>query len=461
MDIFLQIVLVLVLIFLNGFFVAAEFAAIKLRSSQIEDMVQAGDSRAKAAKHIITNLDAFLSASQVGITLASLALGWVGEPLAEHIVSPLILLFTSNQTIVSTASFLIGFLFLTSFHIVVGEQLPKSVAITYEKETTLKIAKPIVLFYKIFRPLIWALNEIVNFSLKALGFPQVTEDEGHTREELRSVIEDSARRGVVERAESSIIDSLFDLRETTAREIMVHRGAVIAINLDEEPREILRIIETEGFSRLPVYRNSMDEITGVLHVKDLLPHIAQLEKLSLPSQNSSKEFLAVLERAVRPPLFVSETQSLSHLLHEFQRARMHMGIVVSEHGGVEGVVTMEDLLEELVGEIRDESDLPGEERDVIEIGNTVYVNPTMPVSDFNERFEDRLPILTESAEYSTISGYVQKHAGRIPNVGDVIVAEGLKFTVTRKVRNKLQQIKIEAMADALQPETQSQSAQKE
>lgn len=450
MDIFLQILLVLVLVFLNGFFVAAEFAAIKLRTPQIEDLVEAGNSKAILAKRIITNLDAFLSATQVGITLASLALGWVGEPLTSELVGPVVRLITSNETVVHSVGFVLGFLLLTSFHIVLGEQLPKSLAITYEKEVMFKVAKPLTLFYKIFRPLIWALNELVNLTLQLFGFPQITEDEGHTREELRSVIEDSARRGVVEKSESTMIDSLFELRDTTAREIMVHRSSVVAIDLDSEPREILRIIETEGFSRLPVYRNSIDEISGVLHVKDLLPHIGQLEKFSAPSQNTAKEFYALLERAVRPPLFISETQVLSRLLYEFQRARMHLGVIVSEHGGVEGIVSLEDILEELVGEIRDESDVPGEDRDVIEIGQTVYVNPMMTVFDFNERFEKRFPPLTESAEYSTVSGYVQKNAGRIPNVGDVILSEGLKFTITRKVRNRLQQIKIELAAPAPQ-----------
>jgi putative hemolysin len=224
---------------------------------------------------------------------------------------------------------------------------------------------------------------------------------------------------------------------------MVHRSGVVAINLDMEPREIMQIIQNEGFSRLPVFHHAIDEITGVLHVKDLLPHIAQLERLSVPSQNGRIEFFTILERAVRTALFVSETQTLQRLLLEFQKSRMHMGIVVSEHGGVEGIVTLEDILEELVGEIHDESDAPNEEREVIEIGNALYVIPTLSVSDFNERFEDRFQRLEESAEYSTLSGYVQKISGRIPNVGDVIEAEGLRFTITRKVRHRLQQIKIE------------------
>ena len=446
-----ELFLIVVLVFLNGFFVTAEYAAVKLRTPQIDDLIQKKDPKALAAKHVRDNLDTFLSATQVGITLASLALGWIGEPLMARLLEPFFDLFNISSTVSYSISFGVGFLILTSVHIVFGEQIPKVLAINYEVEVALRTARPLALYYRIFQPLIWALNKMVNTSLRIFGLPKASEDEGHTREELRNVILDSARRGVVEHQESTIIESLFDFGATTTREIMVHRSEVVAIDLDLEPREILHIIEDEGYSRLPVYRNSLDEIAGVLNVKDVLPVISQLQRLSVPSQHAEKDFFLLIERIVRPALLVSETQPISKLLLEFQKSRTHMGVVVSEHGGVEGIVTLEDILEELVGDIRDESDV-NEARDIIEVGNIVYVDPTVTVSDFNTYFEDHsspalhFPPLEESGDYQTISGFVQKHAGRIPNVGDVVEANGLRFTVTRKVRHKLEQIKIEPIA---------------
>ncbi len=439
-----EVFLVLILVLLNGFFVTAEYAAVKLRVGQIEDLIQQKDARALAAKRVQDNIDSFLSATQVGITLASLALGWIGEPLMFSLLDPLFHLFTVSPPVASSISFAMGFLILTGLHIVIGEQVPKVLAINFETEVALATAKPLTIYYRIFQPLIWTLNKIVNLALHVFGLPKASEEAGHTREELMGVILESTKKGIVERRESTMIESLFDFRETVVREIMVHRSEVIALDLDLEPREILRIIQDEGYSRLPVFHNSLDEIAGVLHVKNLLPFISQLERMSVPSHESEKDFFALLQRAIRPALFVSETQPISDLLVQFQKNRVHMGVVVSEHGGVEGIVTLEDILEELVGEIRDESDV-GETPDVIESGNAIFVDPTMSIADFNTHFENRLPALEESGDYQTLSGYVQKQAGHIPNIGETIEADGLRFTITRKKRHKLEQIKIEPL----------------
>jgi CBS domain containing-hemolysin-like protein len=442
MEIALQLLLVVFLVALNGFFVAAEFAMVKLRPSQLDELIAQGDARAIRVKHITGHLDAYLSAVQVGITLASLALGWVGEPATAALLQPVFGWLNISESVAHSISVAVGFFVITVLHIVVGELLPKSIAISYEKPVSLWVAKPLELFYKLFKPLIWTLNKLVGKLLRAFDMPVVTESHVHSREELRSVLAESAKHGVMERNESEIIASIFEFKGTTAREIMVHRTEMVAIDLDAEPREVMRIIQEEGFSRIPVFRNSIDEIVGILYVRDLLPVFSQLERLSVPSQNAEKDFFAMIERVLRPALFVSETQTLERLLLEFQKERMHLGVVVSEHGGVEGLVTLEDILEELVGEIRDESDV-NEERDVIEIADTLYIDPMMPVTDFNDRFGDKFGTLESSNEYSTLSGFVQKMSGRIPNVGDVIEASGLSFTITRKVRHRLQQIKIE------------------
>ncbi len=440
-----ELFLVLILVLLNGFFVTAEYAAVKLRLGQIDDLIQKKDPKALAAKRVRDNLDSFLSATQVGITLASLALGWIGEPLMSGILEPAFDFFAIAPSVAASVSFVIGFLVLTSLHIVLGEQVPKVIAINFEVEAALKTARPLTIYYRIFRPLIWSLNKMVNLALRTFGLPKASEEGGHTREELMGVILESTRAGVVERRERTMIESLFDFGETVVREIMVHRSEVVALDLELEPRELLHIIEDEGYSRLPVFRHSLDEIVGVLHVKDIIPAISQLERMSVPSRESEEEFFALITRTLRPALFVSETQPISDLLVQFQKNRIHMGIVVSEHGGVEGIVTLEDIMEQLVGEIRDESDI-GESDEVIEKEGAIYIDPTMAVADFNARFDGRLPALEESGDYQTISGYVQKHAGRIPNIGDKIEAGGLCFTVTRKKRHKLEQIKIEPLA---------------
>ncbi|MFI5263356.1 MAG: hemolysin family protein [Candidatus Kapaibacterium sp.] len=449
MDIVFHLFLVVIFIALNGFFVAAEFAIVKVRGSQITGLLESGHAKARLLKNISEHLNEYLAATQVGITLASLALGWVGEPTTAAILTPLFNLLNAPSAVLHTASIIFGFGIITVCHIVIGEQLPKMIAINDEQKIALRIAAPLQVFFVFFNPIIRTLNWLVNGLLKLLGMPVSAVAPGHTAEELKTVLIESAKRGVVSEDESELLESVFEFTETTAQEVMVHRSDVIGIDLQSQPREIMNMIQNDGFSRLPVFRNSLDEITGVLYVKDLLPHFSQLERYTAPSQNGSEEFYKLLERATRPVKYVSETQPISKLLLEFRYSRTHIGIVVSEHGGVEGIITLEDILEELVGDIRDESDVPSDERDAIEIGEALYVDPSMSVSDFNERYENRFPKIDESADYQTISGFVQKIAGRIPNVGDEIVAAGMRFIVKRKIRHRLEQIKIERVPEVV------------
>ncbi len=452
MDILIDLFLVALFVALNGFFVAAEFAIVKVRSIQFEHLVQQNDKQAKLLKHVTDHLDEYLSATQVGITLASLALGWVGEPVTERLLAPVVAIFTDNEAILHSISIFIGFAIITVLHIVLGEMLPKSVAISYEKSVSLKIARPLHWFFLAFSPLIRLLNGAVVAILKMIGLQAIVSEGAHTAEEIKSVLMESARKGIVTKGESELIESVFAFSDTTAENIMVHRSDVVGINLEAEPLEIFRVIEGEGFSRLPTYKGSMDEITGVLYVKSLLPHFSQLERLALPSMNSDDEFFKLLASGIKQPKFINEKQALSELLVEFQRSRTHMAIVVSEHGGVEGIVTLEDILEEIVGEIQDESDVPSDERNVIEVGDALYIDPSISVGDFNEQYGERFPIIKESEEYQTMSGYVQMIAGRIPSVGDVIDSDGLRFTIKRKVRHRLEQIKVEKVAGPNIPE---------
>lgn len=453
MDILIDLFLVALFVALNGFFVAAEFAIVKVRSIQFEHLVQQNDKQAKLLKHVTDHLDEYLSATQVGITLASLALGWVGEPVTERLLAPVVAIFTDNEAVLHSISIFVGFAIITVLHIVLGEMLPKSIAISYEKSVSLKIARPLHWFFLAFSPLIRLLNGAVVAILKMIGLPAIASEGAHTAEEIKSVLMESARKGIVTKGESELIESVFAFSDTTAENIMVHRSDVVGINLEAEPLEIFRVIEGEGFSRLPTYKGSMDEITGVLYVKSLLPHFSQLERLALPSMNSGDEFFKLLASGIKPPKFINEKQALSELLVEFQRSRTHMAIVVSEHGGVEGIVTLEDILEEIVGEIQDESDIPSDERNVIEVGDALYIDPSISVADFNEQYGERFPVIKESEEYQTMSGYVQMIAGRIPSVGDIIDADGLRFSIKRKVRHRLEQIKVEKVAGPNTPDS--------
>jgi CBS domain containing-hemolysin-like protein len=443
MEVLFPVLLVIFFILLNGFFVAAEFAIVKVRGSQISQLIEAGNERAKLLKHISDNINEYLAATQVGITLASLALGWVGEPATAAILSPVLNLFSLSGGVIHTISIAAGFAIITVTHIVIGELLPKMFAINNDQRVALRVAGPLNLFFRIFNPLIQVLNWIVKSITQIFSKTLAKKDTGHTAEELKTVLMESAKRGVVTEDESELLESVFEFTETTAQEVMVHRSDVIGIDLEGDPRDSMNIIQNDGFSRLPIYKNSLDEIVGILYVKDLLPHFSQLERYTSPSHTEHEEFYKLLKRATRPVKYVSETQPISNLLLEFRHSRTHIGIVVSEHGGVEGIITLEDILEELVGEIRDESDLHSDERSVFEIGEALYIDPSMNVSDFNSRYEDKFPRIEESPDYQTISGYVQMMGGKIPNVGDEIEANGMKFIIKRKIRHRLEQIKIE------------------
>ncbi len=457
MDIVLGLLLVVVFIGLNGFFVAAEFAIIKVRGAQLSELSKRNKRRAKALEQIISHLDAYLSTTQIGITLVSLALGWLGEPVFSRIFSPLLYLITHSEAVAETVSAILGFVALTFLHIIFGELLPKSITIINDRSVSLAVALPLQFFYRMFLPLVKILNTALKGLLRIFGMPTALAGEGANEEELRQVILESAKRGVVTKGESELIESVFEFSDTTTREIMVHRSDIIGLDLDSEPRELFRIIETEGFSRLPVYRGSMDQVVGILYIKDLLPSFSQLERLTIPSQNAGEEFVKLIEKSMRTPTYVSESQPIAELLRDFRRRRTHMAVVVSEHGGVEGIVTMEDILEELVGEIQDESDVPAEERTVIEIGDTVYIDPSMVIAEFNERFAGRFPIIEESGDYQTVSGFLQKTSGKIPNVGDTIISDGLVFTIKRKIRHRLEQVKIEKLPPVLSNDTETQS----
>jgi CBS domain containing-hemolysin-like protein len=428
---------------LNGFFVAAEFAIVKVRASQIELRAQAGSSMAKLAQHMLTHLDAYLSATQLGITLASLGLGWIGESVVSQIVINIMHFFgfQGGEALAHRIALPISFAIITVLHIVFGELAPKSLAIQRSEATTLAITLPLRFFYYLFRPFIWILNGFANMVLRSMGIRPVHGAEVHSAEELRLLFEQSAEGGVLMDSQHELIENVFEFNERLVKQIMVPRTRMVAIDVNIPEKELMEIIFEEGYSRLPVYNGSIDNIVGVLYVKDIL----SIMRLGEP---------IIIEKLMRPAYFVPETKKINRLLHQFQRRHMHMAIVTDEFGGVSGIVTIEDIIEELVGEIQDEYD---EEVPIVErLSDFEYrVNGAAPVSDANDYLPFHLP---EGEDYETVGGLVTMIYGHIPeNLNEIADFNEYEIQVLeksdRRVESVLFKIKEEFYA-GISPQTE-------
>lgn len=383
----LDIFITIFLVFLNGFFVAAEFAIVKVRSSQIA--LQAGSNSKRAAQIIIDNLDGFLAATQLGITLASLGLGWIGEDVVSHLILNLMeaLGLQLAPELAHNIALPVAFTILTVMHIVFGELAPKTLAIRYPTATTLSVSTPLRVFHFIFKPFIAVLNGFANLILKLMGIKPVHESEEiHSEEELKLIIAESEEGGAIESNERELIQNVFDFDNRIVKQVMVPRFKISGIATTTSVEEALQIMLREGYSRYPVFDKSLDEITGIVLAKDIIRH--HIEK-------SGKSLSEIMHKAY----YVTENKAIDELLREFQKAKAQMAIVVSEYGGTLGIVTLEDILEELVGEIQDEHD--HEIQVVTRVGNTYHVIATSPIHDINKILE--MPF-EESDEYETLAG---------------------------------------------------------
>ncbi|NEW84393.1 MAG: HlyC/CorC family transporter, partial [Mariniphaga sp.] len=340
-----DILITLLLVSLNGFFVAAEFAIVKVRASQLEMKAQSGSQIAIIAKNIVSKLDKYLAATQLGVTLASLGLGWIGEPVVSKIIIKVMALFgvvmdteLSHQIALPTA-----FLIITVLHIVFGELAPKSIAIQRPQRTVLIIALPLQFFYYIFRPFIWALNGFANLLLKSLGISNVQGLDVHSNDELKYLIKQGQESGEIEQADYDIIKNAFEFSERMAKQVMIPRTQVVAIDVNDFQESMLDGLISENFSRIPCYADTLDNIVGVVYLKDALIKIRNKEPI-------------LISAIMRPVLIIPETKHIAQLLKEFQIKHQQIAVVINEYGGMQGIVTMEDILEELVGEIQDEYD---------------------------------------------------------------------------------------------------------
>lgn len=422
-----RLIFSLFLVFLNGFFVAAEFAIVKVRASQIEIKAKTGSRVGKMAKNILHHLDGYLAATQLGITLASLGLGVVGETVMHEIIHDSLANFGVSEALITTISTAIAFSIITVMHIVFGELAPKSLAIQRPVATTLFVAIPLQLFYILFRPFIWALNGLASIILKPFGINAAAGHESlHSNEELQYLLDQGKESGALEDNEHELIKNVFDFNERVVKNIMVPRTKISGIELDTPKDEVISKIISEGYSRMPVFDEVIDKIIGVVHAKDVLPLLAE-----------KKEW--VLNDIIRKPYFVPETKKINDLLSELQQKRIQIAIVIDEFGGTAGMVTLEDIVEEIVGEIQDEYD---EEKPTVEkISDTEFViNAYATVYDVNEHLPHDLP---EDEDFDTVGGLVSHAFGKIPEVGDSEECYGYLFTILKKTEQNIETIKLE------------------
>lgn len=412
----LDIIITLSLVLLNAFFVAAEFAIVKVRYSQIQIKAEQGDKVAKTSQHIIKHLDTYLSATQLGITLASLGLGWIGEPIVASIISKTLSLFdlTLAPETLHAIALPTAFVLITMLHIIFGELAPKSIAIRKPESTTLFVAYPLTLFYKIFQPFIWLMNAISNMFLKLIGIHPVGEHDIHSTDELQLLVKQSKEGGALEEENYEIIKNAFDFTDHTVKQIMVPRQQIFGIDIDLPKNQVIDKILEYGYSRIPVFQDSIDNIIGIAYAKDVLKGHYQNPDFNL------KDLL-------HQTFYVIETKRISDILAEFQKRHLHIAIVIDEFGGTEGLITLEDILEELVGEIQDEDD---DERPIVEKKDerTFIIQSTTPLIDINDYLPHPFSI---SENYNTLSGLMLFNFNRIPKLNDKITLEGYELTIIK------------------------------
>ena len=371
----------------------------------MQELADQGNRSARAVLRIVGDPPRFIAAMQLGVTLTSLGIGALGEQALAHAFDP----------VMATAlAVVLAYLLLTFFHVVIGELVPKGVALGHSEGTALALAAPVRAFFALFWPLIWVLQRTTNFVLGLLGLePPGGETEVHSEAELKMLLNVSTERGEIEQGEQEMLYKVFDFADKEASDVMVPRPEVVALSVDLPPEECLRAVMESPYTRYPVYRESLDDILGILHVRDLFQALV----------DRGIEAVEV-EQLVRPAYVVPETKDLAALLTEFRRTNQHMAIVVDEYGGMEGIVTLEDLLEEIVGEIEDEFDLPDESVEQVD-EHTIRIDGTFPIDDFNEQFRTELPV----EDYHTIAGFVFGQLGRAAQEGDEVSHDGMVFRV--------------------------------
>jgi len=425
---FINVVIVLLLVFMNGFFVATEFAVIKVRKSRIETLAFEGKKTAKNTLKVINNLNSYLSACQLGITLASLGLGWIGEPAFAGMLMPIFSFFSMPSSAVHSISAIVGFALITALQIVLGELAPKSISIINTEKIAMLTALPLIMFYKLTYPIMLAFNHSTSVVLKLFGITQVRErDVAHTDEEIKLLVEESYEHGLIDKTEMTFVDNIFDFSETTVKEIMIPRTDMECIYVEDSFEEIMETTLKEQMTRYPVCKDSKDNVIGLIHIKDLY-------KMKIEGTDDN------LEKIIREIKFVPESMSISELLKLMQKERAQMAVIIDEYGGTAGLVTIEDILEEIVGEIQDEFDEEeNEEISKNDDGNYV-VDGKVILEDINELLETNI----ESENIDTIGGWIYSQLNSYPQVNDKVVYKEYEFLVIKCNRKRISKVLIKA-----------------
>lgn len=430
----LNLILIALLIALTAFFVATEFAIVKVRTSRIDQLIAEEKKGSAAAKKVITHLDEYLSACQLGITVTALGLGWLGEPTVETLLHPLFAALNLNESITNVLSFGIAFALVTFLHVVVGELAPKTVAIQKAETVTLLFAKPIIWFYKIMYPFIWLLNGSARLLVGLFGLKPASEHEvAHSEEELRILLSESYKSGEINKNELKYVNNIFEFDERLAKEIMVPRTEIVTVSIDDSFWEIMDTIEKESFTRYPVVKGDKDHILGFIHAKELL---------TAKILNEKNEKSLKLESFIHPVIRVIETIPIHDLLVKMQKERIHLAILTDEYGGTSGLVTTEDIIEEIVGEIRDEFD----EDEIPEIRTLKEDHFILDGKVLIDDVNDLLGTNLFAEDMDTIGGWFLGQEFEV-QLGTEIETEGYLFKVHAIDGHHIQYLEVKKIAE--------------
>lgn len=427
MDIF-NLVIVAILIALTAFFVASEFAIIRVRGSRIDQLIEEGNTKAISVKRVISNLDEYLSACQLGITITALGLGWLGESTIESLLTPIFQSMHIPESVTHVLAIGIAFAFITFIHVVVGELAPKTLAIQKAEMIALFVSRPLILFYKIMYPFIWALNGSARLTTSLFGLKPVSENEiAHSEEELRIILSESYKSGEINQSEFKYVNKIFEFDNRIAKEIMVPRTEIVSLSKEDTLENFLKVLEEEKFTRYPIIDGDKDHIIGLINIKEVMTDV--LQKNTSSSQT--------LEKYIRPIIRVIDTIPIHDLLVKMQKDRVHMAVLMDEYGGTSGLVTVEDILEEIVGEIRDEFDMDEVPMVRKVTDNHYIIDAKVLVSEVN----DLLGTEINDEDIDTIGGWILTENYEAKE-GDIVQHEAYTFKITEMEDHHIKYVEV-------------------
>lgn len=430
MEFIFQLGLVLLLVFLNGYFVASEFALVAVRNTRIDELAKKGNVTAKLLQKALGELDSYISATQLGITLASLALGWIGEPAIAHFIEPYFHFLPQQEAFITshTLAIIIAFSIITFLHIVLGELAPKSIALQRSEATSLIVITPLIIFTKIFRPFIWFLNGAGQLVLKIFGFRAPSGHQlVHSEEEIKMLLRQSGEGGAIPTKEIEMVYNVFQFSDIPVRQIMIPRTDIIAFNVAAPLAEITKKLTSHPHSRFPVFENSIDNIIGFVHVKDIYKQLLKHgERVRLSKLN-----------IVRKIIYVPEIKKIDKVLQEMRKKRIHLAVVNDEYGGTAGIVTLEDIIESLVGEIEDEFDQPVQQI-LRQKDGSYHIDGNVLIQDLQEKFH----LAIKGQGYTTVGGLVFGLLGHEPVIGEVVEISNITLEVKEIEGKRIKSLRL-------------------